>query len=201
MKIKCFLFLLALVPLIVCVDFKSVQSKARKTVKSTISKKAIENANLAYDQKNLLETFAAAESEANRNYQTQYDQPTANNFFIDKPLFKPYNAKPYNGELYNAQPYNGKPYNTYGQQSVYQSNKYTKETIIQANVLFREGDRTPSWLPRHDYYKESDFPEGLDMLYNVGIKRMFNLGQELRERYMHLISKCKKTNVSKLKLF
>ena len=74
----------------------------------------------------------------------------------------------------------------------YGHNDYQQDTLIQANVISRLGDRTPFWLPRNDYYKEKDFPEGLNQLINVGKERLVNYGRVLRERYQNLISKCER---------
>ena len=122
------------------------------------------------------------------------EKPTATAYNHQPSYSKPvYNEKP----VYGAQPvaayqqvhhtsYNNVP-QQYGHHQQPYGNDY--DTLLQTNVIFRLGDRTPFWLPRNDYYKEKDFPEGLNQLINVGKERLVNLGRVLRQRYHNLIRK------------
>ena len=65
--------------------------------------------------------------------------------------------------------------------------KYGKLRWIGA--LFRHGDRTPIWFLDSDPYKDFNWPEGHEMLTNIGRRRMFCYGVALRRRYSYYLGK------------
>ncbi|KAI0982880.1 hypothetical protein GJ496_011563 [Pomphorhynchus laevis] len=52
-------------------------------------------------------------------------------------------------------------------------------------VLFRHGDRTPTWSYPNDIYTETDWPNGFGQLTSKGISQMLALGKRLRSMYSH----------------
>lgn len=62
-------------------------------------------------------------------------------------------------------------------------------TIVFANVLYRHGDRTPTWsYPNDPYNNESFWPVPYGQLTNLGKHQQLLLGQWVRKRYSHLLS-------------
>ena len=64
--------------------------------------------------------------------------------------------------------------------------KYGKLKWLGA--LFRHGDRTPIWFLPTDPYKDYHWPEGHEMLTNIGRRRMFCYGTAFGRRYENFIS-------------
>ncbi|XP_066293888.1 prostatic acid phosphatase-like isoform X2 [Branchiostoma lanceolatum] len=56
-------------------------------------------------------------------------------------------------------------------------------SLVQASVLFRHGDRSPTETFPNDVHQEDAWPQGFGFLSEIGIQQHHNLGEFFRKRY------------------
>ncbi|CAH1272226.1 ACPP [Branchiostoma lanceolatum] len=56
-------------------------------------------------------------------------------------------------------------------------------SLVQASVLFRHGDRSPTETFPNDVHQEDAWPQGFGFLSDIGIQQHHNLGEFFRKRY------------------
>ncbi|XP_076657121.1 putative achaete scute target 1 [Halictus rubicundus] len=64
---------------------------------------------------------------------------------------------------------------------------YDNSLIRQTIFVFRHGDRTPTETYPEDPYRDYDWKDGLGALTKNGMRRMYNIGQWIREKYGSVI--------------
>jgi len=63
------------------------------------------------------------------------------------------------------------------------------QKLLQANIIFRHGDRSPEKTFPTDPYQESSWPRGWGQLLRLGMKRHLELGKFFKRRYSDLLEK------------
>ncbi|KAK9877477.1 hypothetical protein WA026_018586 [Henosepilachna vigintioctopunctata] len=69
------------------------------------------------------------------------------------------------------------------------SNNAVSREIIQIQMVFRHGERSPTKLYPTDPYNNFSWPDGLGYLTNKGKLEMYNLGKQIRLKYESFIPK------------
>ncbi|XP_067929814.1 prostatic acid phosphatase-like [Watersipora subatra] len=70
----------------------------------------------------------------------------------------------------------------------------SSKELIQVNLVFRHGDRSPIEIYPNDPHQANEWPEGLGMLTQIGREQQTRLGKYLRQRYSNLTSRIFNSN-------
>ena len=62
--------------------------------------------------------------------------------------------------------------------------------LLQLQIIFRHGDRSPIMPIKGDPYENYSWVEGFGQLTDQGKERMYTYGEVLRRKYEHFLGKC-----------